>query len=132
MNFDDVLLEILDKFIDGKGVDINSYCQKYPEHRDAILAKFRTAEFIKKSFKDENLSRKTLGDYLILQELGRGGMGIVFLGIQPTLSRLTAIKVLSPSFSIDEDTLKTFQEEAKTIAKFNHPNIVPIGVNQRF
>lgn len=126
MNFDDVLLEILDKFIDGKGIDINSYCQKYPEYRDAILAKFRAAEFIKKSFKDEDLSGKTLGDYLILQEIGRGGMGIVFLGIQPTLSRLTAIKVLSPNFSLDKDVLTNFQEEAKMIAKFNHPNIVPI------
>jgi serine/threonine protein kinase len=126
MDFDTILLEILDRFIDGKSVDINEYCLKYPDHKDAILTKFRAAEFIKKSFKDEDFSGKKLGDYLILQELGRGGMGIVLLGIQPALSRLTAIKVLPPNFSADKDTLKNFQEEAKTIAKFSHPNIVPI------
>lgn len=126
MSFDDLLLEILDKFIENGRVDIEEYCKKYPQYKDALLDKFRTAEFIRKNLREEDLSGKKLGEYLILQELGRGGMGIVFLGIQPALSRLTAIKVLPPSFAQDKDALRNFQEEAKIIAKFNHPNIVPI------
>src|SRR3989338_7537723 len=126
MEFDNILLEILDEFIDGKKVDIEAHCERYPEHKDAILSKFRTAEFLKKNFHEEDLSGKQLGEYMILQELGRGGMGIVFLGIHPALSRLSAIKILSPSFSHDRESLKNFEEEAKTIAKFSHPNIVPI------
>jgi len=126
MDFDNLLLEILDKYIDGKRVDIDEYCKKYPEYQDALLSKFKTAEFIKSNFHEEDLSGKQLGEYIILQELGRGGMGVVFLGIQPALSRLAAIKVLSPSFVADKDALQNFQEEAKIIAKFNHPNIVPI------
>lgn len=126
MEFDNILLEILDEFIDGKKVDIEEYCKRYPDHREAILSKFQTAEFLKKNFHEEDLSGKQLGEYMILQELGRGGMGIVFLGIHPALSRLSAIKILSPSFSHDKESLKNFEEEAKTIAKFSHPNIVPI------
>lgn len=126
MDFDNLLLQILDEFIEGKKVDIDNYCKKYPQYKDAILSKFRTAEFIKKNLREEDLSGKKLGEYIILQELGRGGMGIVFLGIHPALSRLTAIKVLPPSFAQDKEALKNFQEEAKIIAKFNHPNVVPI------
>ncbi len=125
-DLDSIILEILDDFIDSKNIDIEAYCKEYPQHRNAILAKFRTAKFIKSNFQDIDLSGKKLGEYLILQELGRGGMGIVFLGINPALSRLSAIKVLAPSFINDRKALKNFQEEAKTIAKFNHPNIVPI------
>jgi len=126
IKFDDILLQILDEFIADKKVDIEKYCKKYPQHKDAIVSKFLTAEFIKKSFQEKDLSGEQIGDCIILQELNRGGMGIVFLGIQPALSRLTAIKVLPPSFSNDKEALANFQEEAKIIAKFNHPNIVPI------
>lgn len=126
MDFNNLLLQILDEFIDGRKIDIEDYCKKYPQYREAILSKFRTAEFIKNNLREEDLSGKKLGEYIILQELGRGGMGVVFLGVQPTLSRLTAIKVLPPTFSHDKETLKNFQEEAKIVAKFNHPNIVPI------
>jgi len=126
MDFDNLLLEILDGFIEGKKVDVEAYCEKYPEHRDAILSKFKTAEFLKRNFHEDDFNGKQLGEYIIFQELGRGGMGIVFLGIQPALSRLSAIKILSPGFSQDHEAIKNFQEEAKTIAKFSHPNIVPI------
>ena len=40
MDFDNLLLEILDKFIEGKKVDINAYCKKYPEYQDALISKF--------------------------------------------------------------------------------------------
>ena len=126
MELDDILLEIFNKFIDGEKVNIEEYCKKYPQYKDSILSKLRIAEFIRKDLKEEDLSGKKLGEYTILQELGRGGMGIVFLGIHPALSRLTAIKVLPPTFAQDKEALQNFQEEAKTIAKFNHPNIVPI------
>lgn len=126
MDFDNLLSEILDELINGKDVDIEDYCKKYPEHRSAILSKFKIAEFLRNSFHEDDLSGKQLGEYTILQELGRGGMGIVFLGIQPALSRLSAIKILSPSFSRDQEAINNFQAEAKTIAKFSHPNIVPI------
>jgi serine/threonine protein kinase len=125
-DLDSIILEILNELTEGKKVDVEAYCKKYPQHSNAILTKFRTAEFIKNNFQNTDLSGKKLGEYIILQELGRGGMGVVFLGIHSALSRLSAIKVLPPSFTNDKEALENFLEEAKTIAKFSHPNIVPI------
>ncbi len=126
MDFDEIILDLLNEITEGKQVDIDVYCEKYPQYKEAILAKFKTANFIKHHFQEEDYSNKKLGEYILLQELGRGGMGIVFLAIQPALSRLSAIKVLPPNFSFDKEALNNFIEEAKTIAQFNHPNIVPI------
>ncbi|HEC92834.1 MAG TPA: serine/threonine protein kinase, partial [Candidatus Atribacteria bacterium] len=126
MDFDNILLEILNEFIKNENIDIEKYCNRYPQYKDALLDKLIIAKLIKQSFREEDLSGKKLGDYILLQELGRGGMGIVFLGIQPALSRLTAIKILPPSLTHNKEALKNFREEAKIIAKFNHPNIVPI------
>ena len=126
MDFDSVLLKVLDDFIDGKKVDVEGYCKKYPEHRQKLLSKLKTADFIKRNLQEEDLSGRKFGEYIILQELGRGGMGIVFLAIQPSLSRLVTIKTLPSSFVCDKEALKNFQEEARIIAKFNHPNIIPI------
>jgi len=126
MNFDEILIEILNKYAEGKTVNVEDYCKKFPQHKDAIISKLKVAEYIKSDLQEEDLSGKKINEYMILKELGRGGMGIVFLAIHSALSRLTAIKILPPSISSDKDVLKKFQEEAKIIAKFNHPNIVPI------
>ncbi len=58
MTFDEILLEILSEFIGGKNLNIEHYCEKYPQYRDAILSKFITAQFIKRSFEEEDLSGK--------------------------------------------------------------------------
>jgi len=126
MNFDEVLIEILNEFAEGKNIDVEKYCLKYPQYKDSIISKLKIAEYIKNDLEEEDLSGKKLNEYIILKELGRGGMGIVFLAIHSELSRLTAIKILPSSISNDKEALKKFQEEAKIIAKFNHPNIVPI------
>jgi eukaryotic-like serine/threonine-protein kinase len=131
MDFDTILLEIIDEFIDGRKDVIDKYCEKYPEFKDKIVSKLATANFIKQGLNEDDINEKKIGEYIILKEIGRGGMGIVLLGIHQALSRLTAIKVLPPSFSTDKEALTSFQDEAKIVAKFNHPNIVPIySINQ--
>jgi predicted Ser/Thr protein kinase/DNA-directed RNA polymerase subunit RPC12/RpoP len=67
-----------------------------------------------------------LGQYRILEEIGRGGMGVVYKALQTTLDRVVAIKVLAPAFSTDPEFVKRFEKEAKALAKLNHPNIVGI------
>ena len=66
------------------------------------------------------------GRYELRGLLGHGGMGAVFLAAESSLDRLVAIKVLPPSFSMDEELLARFQREAKTAARLDHPGIVPI------
>jgi len=74
----------------------------------------------------ERLARTLAGRYEIIRLLGRGGMAVVFLAQDLVLERHVAIKVLPPEASHDVKVIHRFQQEAKTAAKLDHPNIIPI------
>ena len=74
----------------------------------------------------DQLVGKTLGQYQIISELGRGGMAVVYKAYQPALQRFVAIKVLPPQLSLDPDFIRRFQHEAVAAARLKHPNIVTI------
>src|SRR5216117_3455836 len=65
-------------------------------------------------------------EYEVLDELGRGGMAIVFKAKEKQLDREVAIKVLPFSLAFDREFVERFQREARTSAKLEHPNIIPI------
>ncbi len=65
-------------------------------------------------------------EYEVLDELGRGGMAIVFKAKETELDREVAIKVLPFSLAFDKEFVERFQREARTSAKLEHPNIIPI------
>jgi len=65
-------------------------------------------------------------EYEVLSELGRGGMAIVFKAKETELDREVAIKVLPFSLAFDKEFVERFQREARTSAKLEHPNIIPI------
>jgi parallel beta-helix repeat protein len=69
---------------------------------------------------------KTLGNYQIVEELGRGGMAVVYRAYQPSLNRYVAIKVLPPQLGIDQQFVERFQREARAAARLRHPNIVVV------
>src|SRR2546430_147257 len=74
-----------------------------------------------------DLVREQLKDeYEILEELGRGGMAIVFKAREKQLERDVAIKVLPFSLAFDKEFVERFQREARTSAKLEHPSIIPI------
>jgi predicted Ser/Thr protein kinase len=74
----------------------------------------------------ERLARTLAGRYEIIRLLGRGGMAVVFLAQDLVLEREVAIKVLPPETSHDTKLIPRFQQEAKTAARLDHPNIIPI------
>ncbi|HEX5962553.1 MAG TPA: protein kinase [Gemmatimonadales bacterium] len=74
----------------------------------------------------QRLARTLTGRYEITRLLGRGGMAVVFLAEDLALERQVAIKVLPPDMSHDTKLIPRFQQEAKTAAKLDHPNIIPI------
>ena len=67
-----------------------------------------------------------LPEYIVERELGRGGMGVVFVGRHRRLDRPVAIKELPPAFAVDPEVRERFSTEARTLASLSHPHIVPI------
>ena len=64
--------------------------------------------------------------YRVIRRIGKGGMSYVYLGVQVSLDRQVAIKVMSPEALTDEKSKQRFEQEAHTIAKLEHPSIVGI------
>jgi serine/threonine protein kinase len=73
-----------------------------------------------------DLTGKSLGNYQIVEELGRGGMAVVYRAYQPSLSRYVAIKVLPPQLAFDQEFVQRFLREARSAASLRHPNIVVV------
>jgi Protein kinase domain len=73
----------------------------------------------------ENGPRR-LGDFEIVRELGRGGMGVVFEARQISLNRQVALKVLASTLGLTARAVERFQREAEAAAKLHHTNIVPV------
>jgi eukaryotic-like serine/threonine-protein kinase len=69
---------------------------------------------------------RTLGKYRVLDRLGRGGMGEVYVAEDTTLGRKVALKVLRPEVAGAPDRRERFQREARAVAALNHPNIVTL------
>jgi hypothetical protein len=69
---------------------------------------------------------RRLGDFRLVRELGRGGMGIVFEAVQESLGRRVALKVLPTAAALDSRAMQRFQVEAQAAALLQHPHIVPV------
>ena len=74
----------------------------------------------------KDLTGTRLAQYEIVERLGGGGMAVVYRAVQQPLGREVALKALSSELFQDEGFVKRFETEAKTLAKLDHPNILPI------
>src|SRR3954447_11215386 len=69
---------------------------------------------------------QSIGRYRILEELGQGGMSVVFKGLDTALDREVAVKVLHPHLAHKEEARKRLAREARAVAKLRHPNILEV------
>ena len=69
---------------------------------------------------------RPLGDFQLLREIGRGGMGVVYEAVQLSLGRRVAVKILPFAAALDQRHLQRFKNEAQAAAQLHHTNIVPV------
>ncbi|MCA1665252.1 MAG: serine/threonine protein kinase, partial [Myxococcales bacterium] len=75
---------------------------------------------------DGNIGRRLIDQYVLLDKIGEGGMGAVYLADQPTMGRSAVVKLLHPSLSRDPQVAARFNLEARAAAALNHPHIVTV------
>jgi len=109
----------------GESPDWQQQLRTYPEHA-ALLERLRQADQLVEQtlVAPAQWPAGTFADYDLLEEVGRGGMGIVFKARHKSLERIVALKVLR-SDGTDEER-KRFEREAQAVARLQHPNIVQV------
>jgi serine/threonine protein kinase/WD40 repeat protein len=138
--------EFAERYRRGERPPLSEYVAKYPQYADEIRELFpalvvmeqlkpaaadATGPFEAQPAPAEGRLPERLGDYRILREVGRGGMGVVYEAEQVSLGRRVALKVLPPHALLNPTYLERFRREAKAAAKLHHTNIVPVfGVGE--
>ena len=124
------LVEILDQYLarlkSGEAPSKEELVACYPHLASQLEACLAGLEFIHRAESSGAASPQRLGDFLLLREVGRGGMGAVFEAEQVSLHRRVAVKVLRFGTVSDPEAVDRFRREAETVAHLHHTNIVPI------
>jgi serine/threonine protein kinase/WD40 repeat protein len=138
--------EFAERYRRGERPPLREYVEKYPQYADEIRELFpalvvmeqfkpaaadATGAFEAQPASAEARTPERLGDYRLLREVGRGGMGVVYEAEQVSLGRHVALKVLPPHALLNPTYLERFRREAKAAARLHHTNIVPVfGVGE--
>src|SRR5688572_5826356 len=139
--------ELAEEFVErhrrGEQPTVKEYADRFPQWAERIHALFPALLIMEKARPGEPTDRpassvletpglERLGDYRILREVGRGGMGVVYEAEQESLGRHVALKVLPSHALLDPRHLQRFHREAKAVARLHHSNIVPVhGVGEQ-
>ena len=139
--------EFLERYRQGQRPSLKEYIDRHPELATEIKEVFPAMALMENvALADESLAGaatgpatpteatppQQLGDYRILREVGRGGMGIVYEAEQVSLGRHVALKVLPRQMFVNDSQRRRFEREAKAAAKLHHTNIVPVfGVGEQ-
>jgi serine/threonine protein kinase/tetratricopeptide (TPR) repeat protein len=132
-----LVAEIADEFLErkrrGEQPDVADYVRRYPHAADVVREVLTTLQVLGLGRPEpvaradrEKLPLGCLGDFRLLREVGRGGMGIVYEAEQISLGRRVALKVLPMAAALDERHLQRFKNEAQAAAQLQHQGIVPV------
>ena len=136
---DGLMQSFMDRQRRGERPSAEEYAARHPDLAEAIRDVFPALEVMEEFGSVASPATGTLGatiphgpvpeqlgDFRVLREVGRGGMGIVYEAVQESLGRHVALKVLPPLARGNPTHLERFQREAKAAAKLHHSNIVPV------
>jgi WD40 repeat protein/serine/threonine protein kinase/tetratricopeptide (TPR) repeat protein len=132
--------EFLGRYRQGERPSLKEYAERHPELAAEIRQVFPAMALMENiALADESLEGEAagqappppaplqqLGDFRIIREVGRGGMGIVYEAEQVSLGRHVALKVLSRRMLLDARQARRFEREARAAARLHHTNIVPV------
>jgi serine/threonine protein kinase/tetratricopeptide (TPR) repeat protein len=138
--FAELFDELTTRLQAGESMDVEAYLRDHPEHASELQRFLPAIEVLvelghsaargrplESAALPEHSSRSgVLGDFRILRELGRGGMGLVYEAEQLSLGRRVALKVLPFAATMDHRQLQRFKNEAHAVAQLHHTNIVPV------
>ena len=121
----------------GHDIDLDAFVQMHPTHADELRKLYPSIRGMvalgRTCVGDANCVATTkehlpgvLGDYPIIREVGRGGMGVVYEAEQISLNRRVALKILPLASVLDPSQVQRFKTEAQAAALLHHQNIVPI------
>ena len=135
--------EFAERYRLGERPSLSEYTSRYPELADQIRELFPALVVMEELGSVEgpgpsaitapNLGKvpDQLGDFRLLREVGRGGMGVVYEAVQESLGRHVALKVFPAHGLISPTHLERFRREARAAARLHHTNIVPVhGVGE--
>lgn len=131
-----IVRALTDRMAAGEQLDPKSILAEHPDQADALRELIPTLQAVAEAGRKPSESSqpneapapeiRALGDFKIVREIGRGGMGIVYEALQLSLGRRVALKVLPFAGMLDERRLARFQNEARAAATLQHQHVVPV------
>jgi tetratricopeptide (TPR) repeat protein len=118
------LEEYLELVARGEAPSVESWLARYPDIADELEPALAAVAFLHGT--EEPQFGQTLGDFQLVREIARGGMGVVYEATQQTLDRKVALKVLPFAAVLDSRQLQRFRIESQAAAHLHHNNIVPV------
>jgi eukaryotic-like serine/threonine-protein kinase len=133
ISVDDLLAGLVADQLAGREPDLETLLEAHPDRADEIRSRYKDLERLSLLWREGPVAAAPqgfqtgaiVGEYEIQHEIGRGGMGIVYLAHQKDLGRQVALKVIPPT-TLSAITRQRFLREAKALASLSHPNIVPV------
>ena len=123
----EVLLELAAERAEGGAPSLEEYLKRYPGHAEVVARAFlEEADAAAGSPEETSDGARRVGTYRLLEELGRGGQGVVYLAEDERLGRRVALKVLYPGFAAGDTARLRFQREAELASRLAHPGICTV------